>query len=510
MIGEQAYGTAPGAATTSRGRAVSIALAGRDTELLIGVGLTCVAIALLAFLPRAVAQDTWLALTAGREVAHSGLPSHESLTLFAHGRTWVDQQWLSQLLMYLIFRVGGLALAGVVNVILIIGGLSAAAVTARRLGASARSVLCILPLAVANVVTANEVRTEAWACLMLVAIVYLLARDSRMPSRRVLWCLPLLVLWGNLHGSVILGGGLVVLRGLTLAWERRAGLRRMPRNWLRPTALILGGPLCAAVTPYGFPIVTYYRSTLLNSGFSRFITEWQPVTVSPIVAVLFFLLAGTTIWSFGRYTSQTTLWERGALLATAVLAIMEIRNVEWFGLISAALLPLSLDRALRPQTRRQRSRRAINLALVGLAGVTLLAVLAATFARSPAAAAPGYPAGPIAAIRRATEVDPGLRVFADERYADWLLWRLPSLRGRVAYDARFEQLTSQQLTQIGNLKLRIGSDWNAAARGYRLLILDPEITPDSVRAFLGEPGRRILYAARGVVVILRRVSQVGV
>ena len=55
---------------------------------------------------------------------------------------------------------------------------------------------------------------------------YLLAADSRKPSPRVYWCLPILVLWANLHGTASLGAMLVALRGVTLVWERREVLTR--------------------------------------------------------------------------------------------------------------------------------------------------------------------------------------------------------------------------------------------------------------------------------------------
>src|SRR5436305_4877660 len=72
----------------------------RDTDVLLGVGLAAIAIVLLTLVPKCFLQDSWLALVAGRNVAQHGIPYHETLTIFGHGRTWIDQQWLSQLLMY--------------------------------------------------------------------------------------------------------------------------------------------------------------------------------------------------------------------------------------------------------------------------------------------------------------------------------------------------------------------------------------------------------------------------
>ena len=96
-------------------------------------------------------------------------------------------------------------------------------------------------------------------------------------------------------------------------------------------------------------------------------------------------------------------------------------------------------------------------------------------------------------------------MYADERFADWLLWRLPQLRGRVAYDASFELLSSTQLQAIGVFKSESGADWSRVAGGYRLLVLDSSATA-LVRALAREPGTRRLFESDGVVVLLRPVG----
>src|SRR6266545_3787724 len=124
------------------------------------------ALILTALLPFVVGSDSWLALVGGREVAHDWLPEHDTLTIWPHGATWVDQQWLGQLVMYGLHAAGGFRLLGVVHVVVI------------------------------------------------VVVFWLLATDARMPSRRVFLVLPILALWANVHGSAVLGAGLVVLWGV--------------------------------------------------------------------------------------------------------------------------------------------------------------------------------------------------------------------------------------------------------------------------------------------------------
>src|SRR5205823_2661772 len=95
------------------------------------------------FMPGEIASDTWMTLLYGREVAHHGLPHHDALTIWAHGRTWVDQQWLGQLLFYWIHAVGGLRLLLFVHTVLLLLGFALALAFGRRTGGSSRSVALV-------------------------------------------------------------------------------------------------------------------------------------------------------------------------------------------------------------------------------------------------------------------------------------------------------------------------------------------------------------------------------
>lgn len=481
------------------------ALVSDGSLLLLTVEIAAMAIGLLLLLPREILQDTWLALVAGREVAQGGIPHHEMLTVYAHSKTWIDQQWLSQLITYELQRVVGVVGIALVSVTLITVSVSAAVSAARRLGATPSSVVLVLPLAVIGILASSEVRTQMSAYPLFVGVVYLLATDSRRPSRRVYWCLPLLVLWANLHGSATMGAGLVGLRGLTEAWERRRLLASTPRAWLRPAVLILAPAACLIATPYGTSIVSYYHATLLNPAFSKLVTEWQPVTAVPLLAVMFFVLAAVTVWSFGAHRGMTTLWERLAVLVLAAGAIMAVRNVVWFDLLAVIVLPVSINAAVqgRAKNRPPRTQPAINLMLVGASTFALLMFLSITPSRINTALASSYPDRLAAIASAQARVDPSLRVFADERFADWLLWRDPGLAGRVAYDASFELLSADQLSSIFMFKNEVGPAWDTAARGYRLLVLNPSSPAATIDASQRARGSRILYRAQRVTVILR-------
>ena len=79
-----------------------------------------------------------------------------------------------------------------------------------------------------------------------------------------------------------------------------------------------------------------------------------------------------------------------------------------------------------------------------------------------------FPGGGIQATAAAAGHDG--RVFATSPYADWVLWNDPQLAGRVAFDTRFELLSSQQLDALGRIESASG-DWRKSLRGYRVFVL---------------------------------------
>ena len=471
---------------------------GRDT--LLGLVVAVITCALLFASRGLFRQDSWLALVAGREIWNSGVPHHDTLTALTAGRDWVDQQWLAQLGIYGLYRLGGLSLVSAVHVALVSGSLAAAIAIGRRRGTETSTMLLVLVVgALLVLVPSLVVRTQPYAYPLFVATVYLLSADSRSSSRRVYWTLPLLVLWANVHGSAALGAGMVALRGLTILLERTEDGGPRGRRWRPGAALIVGAPVALLATPYGVDAVGYYRDTLLNPDFNRLVAEWKPVTAVPVAAAVYFTLAGLALWSLGRHPGRLTVWERTVMLVLLAGGILALRNVVWVELMLLMLPVIALgDRGARTEARPR-----LNQALALLAAMAVVAALAVDLARSDRDFERSYPAGVLKAVGRSANADPTITVFADVRFADWLLWHLPQLEGRVAFDARFELQPSGALERLARALTATGIDWKRPARGYRLVVLTPSDVKEAARGFRAEPGRRILFDDPDGLVVLR-------
>jgi hypothetical protein len=429
-------------------------------------------------LPGAIQGDAWGALLAGRWVFEHGLPYHDHFTVWAHGKAWIDQQWLSQLLMYLFWRVGGLGLVGILSMTALVGSLTTSIVVARRWGARVWSLFWTLLPCLWILILVSVVRTQLFAYPLFVGILVLLCADVRSPSRRVLWVLPLLVLWANLHGSVTMAVGVVVVRGLLLLVEDKG------RMYKRAALLIGGAPVMLLLTPYGFSILSYYQHTLFNNALFTYDLEWWPVWLNLFALIPMVLISISGFWML---KDKRTLFEKLIFLILILGAVIAVRNVIWLALAAPILVAPSLPlRAPRPAP----IRRALNTFLISLVGALILGSVIVIVSKPDPSLTTFYKTQLVRIIKEHATLRP---ILSDTEYADWLMWEDPSLQGHIAYDVRFELLSYAQLRSAALFGTASGRYWQRIACGYPLLVLTRLTSNIAIKDLVSEGYATVLW-----------------
>ena len=498
-IRETAHVAAPQSKNQSRlARLVEI---GVDNSLLVAL-VAAVGTTMIGCAPQLFIVDSWMTLVAGREIVEHGLPHREALTVLAQGRTWIDQQWLAQLAYYGADALAGLRATLLLHALFVTTATALAIVAARRRGGTARSTLLVTFVCVffGNVIVGA--RAQALALPLFVATLALLASDRQLLRRRTLLVFPLLVIWANVHGSVVVGAAIVTWAGLIDLGE--IALRRPTRATPWRSAALLALPwLCVLATPYGTAVAGYYKLMFVDSPVARVVPEWQSPRPHGL-QLGFFLIAAMTLVIALLGRRRLSIFDLGVLALTLAGALRSARGIPWFALAVAVLLPVALD-AILPPERAPIRRRLGLLTCIGSCAV-LGAALAHLAPRGDGWYESEMSSGGAHAVAVALpELPPGPAVVPSVRHADWLLWKVPALRGRIAYDIRYELLTARELRSVARLKTS-KPGWERAAAGYPIVVLDPTEDPRRTSLLLREPGARLLYRDHGIVVIRRSTA----
>jgi hypothetical protein len=339
--------------------------------------------------------------------------------------------------------------------------------------------------------------------------------------------------WANVHGSILLAAPLVVGVAIWRLWRTRDR---------RYAVIALVAPLTVVCTPYGLGIIAYYRSVMENPVFARVVQEWQPTTLSPgnlQFLGLIAIVAVVLVLALRRGLRPAPL----VLALTFVLiagGVHTIRYQAWAAFPAAVLATDVLSALPQPERTRARTTRPPRLLVVTatlmVALVAPLAVLAPATVRSqvfllfagviaasslleqargwrpPVAAllvsgavatallatntgdifSPDVSNGTVSSLRRIEARDPSARLLADDVTSGPLLWRLPSLDGRIAFDPRLEVVSQAALNRYADFLLG-RPDWLAVSRHYSVIVVSKTGNPPLAERMRTAPGWSLAY-----------------
>ena len=419
-------------------------------------GIPASAIAVAAFfalvaLPRPaiplIDGDVYWHIRAGETVLDSGsVPKADTWSIVGEGMRWTSQDWGSNVLLALGWRVGelgtsvlsiGWALLVVVALALLWWGFKRRRPDAGWLGR-------IVWLAAGLIVAGPTLGVRVQVVDLTLAAAVLACLWAFEADRRSRWlvALPLItLLWANLHagwplvsllgGTVLVGEAMdrVLRRGTPLAWRDLARLG---------AALAVSG-LVIAANPNGLDLYLYPLRTSSIAAHRDFVSEWQPPDPGTFIGQVF--IGFTVLFVLPALWIGLRRLRTADLLTMAGLTVMIALGARF--LLVAPLIAATAGLALEPALaesglghrfgpilarlgtpRRDGAFSVVNGALVAVA---ILAGIAVTWAR----VAPSVQADmiddhmPVAAVDWIIENDPGDRPFNMYSWGGYLGLRVP-------------------------------------------------------------------------------------
>jgi hypothetical protein len=461
----------------------------------------------LALLIRPVTDpDFWLHVTTGRWIVeHARLPAHDLFTYTVPDHPWVNHEYLSEALMWLLQARFGLAGVSVAWGLLTWLGLVLVLAACRP--RTRPYVIVGLALALAALAGAPiwgprpQMVTFTLAALELLWLRRALDDEE---SRAIVWLPAVMVLWSNLHGGWPIA---FVLLGIAAAAEV---VRRPARAAvLRRLALVAALSVVAVgINPNGPAIYAYPFQTLASGAQQNLIAEWASPNFHLASLRAFELMALLLI--AGLALSRPTAFDLLVALAGLALALESVRNVAIFVAAATPVLVAAWS-DVWSHARIEWPRRAPPRWAPAVGALALLAVTAVVATRisgdlagQPALTAQAAPVG--AADWLAAHPGTGTRMFNEYAWGGYLADRFfPRPDRRVYVLSEGVLMGDAQLLRYHEVA-SLGPDWRRILDEDRVdyVVFDHGSALDG--ALAAEPGWRLAYRDATAVVYVRSAA----
>jgi hypothetical protein len=288
--------------------------------------------------------DVWGHLSYGEYLWKQGaLPAEEPLLPLAKGMPFVDTAWLSQLVCYGV--ASWLRLAGLQGITGIVVTAACGYVLASCYAKTRSAGFAIGALGLLLWLDWNQFIVLRPQLFGLVCFTWLLNRLVGKPHRSDWICLPaLLCLWTNLHGSYVVGLGLLT----AFALGRAVDVLRRTRRW---GALTRDGRLCRLVlitelswaatliNPYGLELLPFVVRFGEHPNLQS-LTEWQALDVRTWTGASVIALLAALAVLYRLTPRRVATWEPLVLIGLSAAAFWSARMLTWWAPVAAYLAVL--------------------------------------------------------------------------------------------------------------------------------------------------------------------------
>jgi len=306
------------------------------------LGLLCFLLSsfLYFFSYAGVDNDLWGHLYFGREILQSGkLPSQNLYSYTAPDHTWINHEWLGEVIFYWFFyRFGS---PGLILLKLAVGGgvIWVLNLIIKKEIVSFFARVLTLVWAMAILSPGFNVRPQIFTYILFATILFLFYRFERGSKNIIYWTPFLMVLWVNLHGGFVAGLGALALFSL---WIAIRGLRNGDAIKESLTHVFIPAMLALpalALNPYGVDLLSFLAGDLL---LDRPITEWNPIPLLDF-SFLEFKLAVLFVLLFSLRRDSWRRWDFALTILAAVFAFRHQRHIPLFAIAAAPIMAVGLQ-----------------------------------------------------------------------------------------------------------------------------------------------------------------------
>lgn len=265
--------------------------------------------------------ELWWHMATGRWVVeHLAVPDTDPFSYTFQGRPWLFVNWLGGLILYGWWCAFGESGLVPLKMLTMFASGVLLALGCRRLGvrAAAAAAAAFATLALAQPRYA-ALRPMVQGTVPLAGMILLGAWYQVRPGRGLWWAVPIILVWSQLHGTVMIGLGI-----LGVLWVAGILERRPARDWVRPLIVLLTSVLVMLTTNSGRAVFEIVRQGVTLDSSIRMMDEWAPMSLD--------LRFVWVPWMMALIGGMVTLRHRrlyalGLVVLGAILAGRFVRNL---------------------------------------------------------------------------------------------------------------------------------------------------------------------------------------
>jgi hypothetical protein len=462
--------------------------------------------------------DVWGHLAYGRWMWSEGrLPTTEPLMPLAVGVPFIDTAWLSQLLGYSVMQsLGPAGLQGLVGLAVTVCALLVFHRVMQRTQSvwfAALAVVGFLWLDWGNLAVA---RPQFAGLLCFLILLHRLT--SRSPAFWDWLLLPLLFCaWANLHGSFVIGLGLLAahVAGRAIDLIRRTKMLRSLahdqtlRRWLVWLEL---GVVATLLNPYGLGLWLEVARFADNPNL-RALTEWQPLNVRAPHGFAFLTSAIALVIAYRCTPRRVAAWEALMLFGLGLSTLWSARFLVWWGPVAAILFALHAHAALlrwaatpveAAPSPRSGKWTVVTFGLVWIFFAYSPLGLRLLHKTEPKLAAAVSSETPLSAVKWLNEHPPVGQVFNTYEWGDYLQWAGPA-KLQVFVNSH-AHLLPREVWQHYLSVVEVSAEWEDVLNRYGVntVIADTQFREPLIRRLKDHTEWRVAYEDRQAVVFARK------
>jgi len=242
--------------------------------------IVCLAVLFLVLIPYVGDNDFWFHILIGEVITEQRIfPRVDIFSYTAAGHAWINHEWLTQISLYGTYKM--LGFIGVSLLVALIGAIMAGMLWYEYRRLSWLSGL----LVIASFMVLKPFfvpRPQIFAYPLLLLLVVVIMRLYRTKDMRLAWVFPgILFVWGNIHSSVLIGVGVLLV---VTGWEiLQRFSTRLPASVLSPdefkrlaTASFVA-IAASLVNPFFYHTHLYVYESLSHVQAYHSLIETQPV-----------------------------------------------------------------------------------------------------------------------------------------------------------------------------------------------------------------------------------------